>query len=375
VLLVLSGCTTDSEAESISGKTPGQLVTEPIEFQDDPALIAVAQKSLRIRYRSTSGIDGSATVVSGVVFVPTGTAPPTGWPIASIGHATTGVDSGCAPSAYPDLLGELATVTEFLEQGFVVVMSDYQGLGTPGHHPYLEPKSAAYNVIDAVRAAQEVVADASDKWIGYGFSQGGQAVWAANELSSQYGDGLQLLGTISIAPPTDLRPVVDSMENGTLTVDQVELLPLLLKGVQAMHPELHLDDYLRGAIGRRVDVFFACAGEQDAHKSMVAEGVSPADVKPSSPRAAEQLRKWLGEYSLPIRRAAAPMLVGYGDADSIVLPEWTAEGLRRACALNDIVEVRVVKGQGHSVDLGSAAADWVQARQQGVPAPNSCPAE
>ena len=32
--------------------------------------------------------------------------------------------------------------------------SDYQGLGTPGGHPYLATKPAAYSVLDSIRAVQ-----------------------------------------------------------------------------------------------------------------------------------------------------------------------------------------------------------------------------
>jgi hypothetical protein len=33
-----------------------------------------------------------------------------------------------------------------------VAATDYQGLGAPGVHPYLDAKTAGFNVIDSVRA-------------------------------------------------------------------------------------------------------------------------------------------------------------------------------------------------------------------------------
>jgi alpha-beta hydrolase superfamily lysophospholipase len=96
---------------------------------------------------------------------------------------------------------------------------------------------------------------------------------------------------------------------------------------------------------------------------------------PTSPQAADRLRQWLGSDALPRGRASAPMLVGYGDADPIVLPTWTAEAVRRACALGDVIDVQVAPGQGHgTLDLGSTPRDWIRDRFQGAPAPNTCTA-
>ena len=82
----------------------------------------------------------------------------------SVGHGTTGVTDECAPSLYPNLLGAIGIVAPFLELGMVVTVTDYEGLGTPGAHPYLDPDAAAYNVVDAVRAARNLVPAAGSRW-------------------------------------------------------------------------------------------------------------------------------------------------------------------------------------------------------------------
>ena len=91
-------------------------------------------------------------------------------------------------------MGFLSTVIAFLTDGYAVAMTDYQGLDDVGVHPYLEPWTAAYNVIDAVRAIRNLSADVSSNWAAYGVSQGGQAVWAANEINAEYGHALKLVG-------------------------------------------------------------------------------------------------------------------------------------------------------------------------------------
>jgi hypothetical protein len=376
-VLVASGCSGDhSQAPSpttASGPL-GQLVGAPVDFTGYASLQSLVAKSVRVRYRSTSGIDGSQTTVSGVVLVPKGAPPEGGWPIAAIGHPTAGVNTTCAPSAYPGLMGTMTAVIPFLTYGYVVAMSDYQGLGTPGPHPYLDPKTEAYNVMDSVRAAREVAPEASSSWVSYGVSQGGQAVWAANEMAPQYASDLRLLGSISIAAPTDLRPMVDAMVAGTLTTQQKVVLPLLLEGLRALHPELNIDDYLHGVMRSRMDVFLACAGDGESLKGSVAESAPASDTMPVDAAAADRLRNWLGEIALPQQPASAPMLVAYGDQDETVLPAWTEAAIAKACGLGDVIDAQVAKGQGHgTLDIDGVTAQWVTDRLAGAPAPNSCP--
>lgn len=375
VVLACAACTSapSDVPETPTSAAPGTLLADPVDFTGYPALASLTSTSVSVLYGSTSGIDGSTTAVSGLVLVPKGEPPSGGWPIVSVGHATTGTDTRCAPSRRIGLLGSLTTVIPFLANGYVVAMTDYQGLGAPGPHPYLDSTTAAFNVIDIVRAAREVEPTTSDTWVGYGVSQGGQAVWAANEQAGDYGGGLRLAGTISMSPATDLTPVVSAMEEGTLTREQVILLPSVLKGLSVAHPDLVTSDYLHGELFDRRDVFTACEGENSGLQSSIAESVTPADYAPVDRAAADRLRAWLSDAGVPRRAATAPMFVGYGDLDTLTLPAWTIDAVRRACALGDTVELREAAGQGHGIlDLGSAPAEWLRGRYAGEPAPSTC---
>jgi hypothetical protein len=354
--------------------TNGALQSNPTDLPLLPALQGLAQRAVKVRYKSTSGIDGSATTVSGIVLVPKGQPPEGGWRIASLGHPTAGMDSTCAPSSYPGLMGNAGTIAAYLTYGYVVAMTDYQGLGTAGPHPYLEPKTAAYNVIDAVRAAKALVPQASSQWVSYGVSQGGQAVWEANEIAPDYGTDLDLVGTIAVSPPADLRPMVDAMQNDSLTLEQKALLPAILRGVQIAHPDVHLEDYLHGTMLTRLDSFLGCEGENSELRTLIVQSAPDGDFQPSSPQAADRLRQIFGDIALPARQASAPMMVAYGDADQTVLPEWTAAAIARACQLGDAIETVVVPGGAHGVlNLGSRPVEFTQARFAGLPPNNTCP--
>ena len=103
----------------------------------------------RILFHSRSIYDHDIAE-SGYVVVPSGKAPAGGRPILSWAHGTTGFAGICAPSLFtsqggvgPYLVPGLA---DYLRAGFVVAATDYEGLGTPGIHPYLLGESEGRGV-------------------------------------------------------------------------------------------------------------------------------------------------------------------------------------------------------------------------------------
>ena len=82
-------------------------------------------------------MDGKTpTVVSAAYFEPKGEPPANGWPVLAWAHGTTGVADTCAPFVQARLMFEIKYLNTWLEQGFAVIATDYQGLGVPGPHPY-----------------------------------------------------------------------------------------------------------------------------------------------------------------------------------------------------------------------------------------------
>ena len=59
--------------------------------------------------------------------------------------------------------------------------TDYEGLGTPGDHPYLIGVSEGRSVLDMVRAARKLDSNLGKRVVIAGHSQGGHAaLWAAS---------------------------------------------------------------------------------------------------------------------------------------------------------------------------------------------------
>jgi len=166
-----------------------------------------ARRNELILYRST-GVTGRKIAVSGSLALPKGRAPRGGWPVISYGHGTVGIADQCAPTRGFD--GNHLTSYAFpllqrwLKAGYAVVRTDYEGLGTPGVHPFLVGRSEGRSMLDAVRAARALEPRLSKRFVVAGHSQGGQAALYAASLAPKVVPALRLRGAVAFAPPSHL---------------------------------------------------------------------------------------------------------------------------------------------------------------------------
>ncbi|MGH3912918.1 MAG: lipase family protein [Pseudonocardiaceae bacterium] len=146
------------------------------------------------------GYDGVGREVSGSVFLPAGAVPVAGWPVLSYAHGTTGLSDLCAPSRVGLTRLEREHVSRWLAAGYVVVASDYEGLATPGPHPYFNGEAVADDVVDIVRAARGLDRRVGRRWLVGGFSQGGHAALFVGLMAARYAPELDFRGTVALAP-------------------------------------------------------------------------------------------------------------------------------------------------------------------------------
>lgn len=109
------------------------------------------------------------------MFLPPGPAPEGGFPVIAWAHGTVGLGDDCTPSALPRTPRDDEYLSHWLAQGYVVVATDYAGLGTPGLMSYLNSVTTAHAVVDSVVAAHDMGLPLSPKWAIVGQSQGGGA--------------------------------------------------------------------------------------------------------------------------------------------------------------------------------------------------------
>jgi pimeloyl-ACP methyl ester carboxylesterase len=354
-----------------SGTGPGSLIEAKTIPHIDRA-IPLGTTSARVVYRSTSGIDGSPTEVSGAVFVPPGRPPKGGWPVIAYAHGTTGVSQECGPSLSPQLWGFVEPIGKLLRIGFAVAATDYQGLGAPGAHPYLDAKTAGFNVIDSVRALRAVSRDVSKTWSAYGGSQGGAASWAANEQASTYATDLNLVGSASLVPPADISDYAALANDGALNKDQRAAYIGILIGLERTRNGFNIDEYRHGLAEEKWDVLSACYGPKAEERAKVIYELPAEDLMPATPEAQQLLFALLKEMSLPQQRAAAPMLIIYAGQDTFIPPQATEAAIARACAMGDTVQTIFQADKGHGDVDGTAYVEWLGERLSGLPAPSNC---
>ena len=221
--------------EGVPAAEPGRLVRT--ELLEAPGGV----QGWRVLYHSTS-VDGRDIVVSGLVFAPAG--PATGpRPIVAWGHGSVGLGDSCAPSRSPwDLIGS-SILSELLRRGYVVAATDYEGLGTPGSHPWLVGQSEGRGVLDSVRAARQIPeASAGNRFLAFGASQGGGAVLFAGELAPEYAGELELMGVVAAAPAAELD-LLAVLPEGNLTA-ATGFVVMGAFGFQAAYPDLDLQAIL-----------------------------------------------------------------------------------------------------------------------------------
>jgi hypothetical protein len=210
-----------------------------IRWREEPRRLSA--RNYLLMYHSTNAT-GQDVPVTGRVLVPStrwrGAGPR---PIVSVASGTRGVGDTCAPSRWLDY--ERPFIEPMLLAGWAVVVTDYEGLGTPGMHTYVVGQSEGRAVIDMVRAATSLPAtglEAGGKVAFSGYSQGGGGAMWAGELQPSYAPELDLVGVAAGGVPADLTEVAEGLDG------QIGFGFLLLAayGLDAAYPELDLERYL-----------------------------------------------------------------------------------------------------------------------------------
>jgi len=227
---------------------PGDLIRyRSAKFTLDPLfkLPVAGVKSFQVLYRSTTAL-GQPVAVSGTVLVPTskwsGKGPR---PVVTYGVGTRGIGDQCAPS-YTLSNGtdyEGLFIYSALKKGWVVLVSDMRGLGTPGLHTYEVGREQGMALLDIVRAARQVPGSEvkADSPIGImGYSQGGTSAGWAAQLAPVYAPELKIQGISAGGVPADLTDVAEYLDGGLF----VGFALMAAVGYDAAYPELNLQAYM-----------------------------------------------------------------------------------------------------------------------------------
>lgn len=330
-------------------------------------------KTWQVMYGSRSA-KGKPVAVTGTVFVPTqawaGNGPR---PLITLAPGTQGLADTCAPS-YQFAAGteyESAAVNEAIAEGWAVSVTDYQGLGPRGPHPYALGRSEGPNVLDSARAAISLkgagIAQKAPLGI-LGYSQGGgAAVWAA-EMLPTYAPGLNLKGVAAGGVPANLLEVGRSLD-GTPAAG---LLLAASSGLSAAYPGVL--DGLLNADGKalRRTIRSECVGELITNHT----GAHLADyTKVAHPLANPRVRKYLKLNKAGHRTPKVPILMYHAGADDVVPIEQAQALFETYCAHGAKAQWTVLPGLDHAAGIfagGPGAISYLGDRFDGTAAPSNC---
>ena len=315
---------------------------------------------LLVLYHST-GPNGDVAV-SGTVSIPQGKPPMGGWPVISWAHGTTGNAPQCAPSTYTTIDGERALQNDFVEHGFVVVQTDYEGNGTPGIHPYMIATAAAHDVADMVRAARHLDPDIGTNWVVAGHSEGGFSAIATAAFAQAYAPELRLLGAEAFAPASHLLMYFHDMQNAQQPVSELPLFLLMIQSFGTYDPAVHLDQLFYPTLtGKLPELQQHCEGyfrRQLAWSSQVPAEMFRRDVD-FGPIEKDFAANEPGAFQLTV-----PLLVLQGTTDQMVNPGMSTEMVAKLCQSGANLTYSVYKEKDHFTLLPASAAEserWAEA--------------
>ncbi|HEY2745600.1 MAG TPA: lipase family protein, partial [Polyangia bacterium] len=145
-------------------------------------------------------LEGDTAAVLVVPEKPIANAPLIVW-----SHGSVGIASECAPSML-DLSGPVedqdfpVNIYRLAGYGYTVIAPDYAGFSYGQPPGYFNAEDEAHAVLDATRAAANILPSPPDKLVFVGHSQGGHAALSAQSYAKSYGMQGTLIGVAAFAP-------------------------------------------------------------------------------------------------------------------------------------------------------------------------------
>ncbi|MDR1034215.1 MAG: lipase family protein [Bifidobacteriaceae bacterium] len=290
---------------------PGKLLkTEPWTSDSLPA----GARGFKILYTTTiSPADGDASaskigLASGFVIAQAENAEKP-QDIVAWAHGTSGVARRCAPTILGnELFGVPAQ--EVYDKGWVLVGTDYYGMGTDEPNPYLAGVGEAHSMLDAVRAAKEMSElSLSGKTVVWGHSQGGgTAIWTGIEAAT-YAPDVDLVGVVGEAPATDSIGLLGSLD----VIGEGRIVSAYtIWAFDKLYSDVSFEEYIAdGASDWAKAAAETCIIEEFTDFPEGVESLWKKD--PLTGAFGERVRE-----NIPVWTADVPLFVAQGEADTLV---------------------------------------------------------
>jgi len=350
----------------IPGKQGTVISAEPTDGAPQGAV------AYRFLYRST-GLHGEPISVSALAVIPTGA--PGDRPIVAWDHPTSGIITRCAPSLARKRYQFIPGLRAMIARGWVVVATDYPGLGTPGPHPYLVGDSEAHATLDAVRAVHDLPgAKAGPRFAVWGHSQGGHAALFTALEATRYAPELDLVGVAAAAPATDLAALLGADLDTPAGQNLTAMTLWSWSQVFGASTDKVLDPEADATVDRLAKECIESIYDLELRKLTTRPLRSHFLAQPDFAQK-EPWAQLMAANTPGVVAPNVPVFLAQGTKDQIVRPEITRAYMARLCRAHVAVRMDWVDGAGHGfVAYKSAAVTiaWIGDRFAGAPAPSDC---
>lgn len=335
-------------------------------------------RAWQVLYRSTDA-QGRPNAVSGTVAVLADGKPPQsfgagGRPLLAYNIGTHGLASQCAPSFLLRKVEEpeQGLMAAVVARGWAIMVTDYEGLGTPGPHTYTSGLATGRAVLDGARAALrlEEAGLGPDTSVGlWGYSEGGFAsAWAA-ELAPTYAPELDLVGTAAGGVPAKMLNSARRIDGGPLS----GFVLAASVGLDRADPRMDLDSLLNkeGRLAAKT-IARQCVAEWTFQ---FANHPVHHYAKSTDPLSLPRVKAVIGASHLGRGTPNAPMYVYEAVNDEFIAVE-DVRGLVAAYCGRGVPVAYVEDPYGEHVTFAAqgapAALGWLESRFAGEQAPSTC---
>jgi pimeloyl-ACP methyl ester carboxylesterase len=334
-------------------------------------------RAWRVLYHSMTRA-GDDIAISGMIVVPDREPPPGGFPLIASAHGTTGVNRRCAPSIAPAVAvsnseSYLDVLAPYIEAGYAIAATDYQGLGAPGDPAYLAGYVESRNVLDAARAARALPdVQTADPLLTIGHSQGGHAAAFAGQIAPEYAPEQQLAGVVLLAPAAELELMAAGIAMVRQPIAALAFLVAAMYSWSLLYPDTPLDAVLTEEGIRAVGTLWRNCGLE-----MYPPFMSEPPHHYFNPLGIVLNRTWRSLISQNVPghvKIDAPIFVGQGDADQVVPPVMTELFVKRLQLRGNSVSLYRYPDADHNGVLAASQVDviaWLGGRVQAMPGSQS----
>lgn len=335
--------------------TPGSLLK--LEAVTDTSIYALPPATALSRFIYLSETMNSTKVpVSAYILWPYAPRESVyGHQVVAWAHGTSGFTPNTAPSHHKNLWQHYLAPYNLALQGYVVVATDYAGLGVgktaSGEailHEYLAGPAHANDVVYSVEAAREAFPQLGKHFVVIGHSQGGAAAWSvAQRQVSKPIDGY--LGAIASAPVTNIlkEPRRDML--------QLAAIP----AIAAYYPEFNMSDVLTPEAIQAEQIVKAL--EATVSTSLALATGSGAPVLQSNWTQNPYIQKYQDLIVNGGKPIAKPLLVVHGEADPMLEYSVAASAVQDTKEKFSAAEIEFyhLPGVSHDPTLTASQRHWM----------------